>query len=267
MVNKILLLSVLALVLIVPFALATTEINVKTLPEHKVSIFVLEPAEVYTLLESYHVVSDSSGIVTVSYSENINKVNIKVKVTKDGQEVLLHDFEDMDTGGSLYLQVIPGSVLENYREVEEKEAQDAAAQAEAAAAEAAILENQAEQTDEAPAGGDAGVTGFAVSDVVPKFSNMTYFIVGGIILALVVVVFVLKSGALSSIVKKDPAFDYKKVNPERGEMDKELENAERRIREAETEIAKLRNKDKIALAEKKLEADRADLDKLRSGLE
>lgn len=45
-----------------------TPIKVKTLPNDKVAIFVLDADQVYYLLESYHKAPDANGWVSVVYS-------------------------------------------------------------------------------------------------------------------------------------------------------------------------------------------------------
>ena len=71
-----------------------TQINVRTLPNHKASIFVLKTGETYLLLNSYHINADSTGQVSATYSGDESKIMITLKITKNGQTVMLNKFEN-----------------------------------------------------------------------------------------------------------------------------------------------------------------------------
>src|SRR3989344_6321185 len=99
---------------------ATTEINIQTISSYKVSVFVLAPTGVYSLINSYHVRADTMGYATIPHTSAEDKVNIKVKISKpDGTSLITEDFNDITTGSPLYFRVIPGDISTNYKAEED----------------------------------------------------------------------------------------------------------------------------------------------------
>jgi len=120
MVNK-LVVGVLILLLILPVAIAATEINIKTLPNHKMNIFVQRATPPLSILDDgsfLGVESGSTGETSISFLGPENEARINIKVTKNGKEIIHEIFEDMPLGSPLYLQVIPGDVSDNYNELD-----------------------------------------------------------------------------------------------------------------------------------------------------
>ena len=99
--DKVLLLVFVALFVSIPFVAADTQINIKTEPLYKVSVFVLKPDEVYNLLESFHVKADSNGYAVVNYKGSSDEINVNVKVHKDGETLILEKFENLAAGAPL----------------------------------------------------------------------------------------------------------------------------------------------------------------------
>jgi hypothetical protein len=119
MVNKLLIGAVLVL-LFFPLAIAATEINIKTLPNAKMNIFVQSAEPPLSILEEgsfLNIESGPSGETSVSFVGSESKARINIKVTRNGKEIIHEIFENMPLGNPLYLQVIPGEVSDNYKDV------------------------------------------------------------------------------------------------------------------------------------------------------
>ncbi|MBI5804371.1 hypothetical protein HY450_03945 [Candidatus Pacearchaeota archaeon] len=262
-----------AVLMALPLISAATEINVRTLPNYDVSIFVLDPTQVYYLLDSFHLTADGNGLVSAVYEGTEEKVKINVKVFQDDTTLILEKFDSFDTGFPLYLQVIPDDVLRDYKKLDDEKAAaeaaaaEAAAQAEAAAAAAAIEET--ETAPEEPA--SQGLSGSSIFNGEGGFPKSVYFIIGGAVL-IIIVIFILKNrisavSGLLSIPRTDKRKDlnFSETNGSLGKKNREIEKAERKIKEVQMEINRLKNQDKIEAAERKIEQDRIELKKLREG--
>ncbi len=81
-----------------------TPIKVKTLADHKVSIFAYETGKL-TYENSYHLTADIKGEVSLVHSSSSSKIDIMVKVTKDGQKVFLTRFDGYDAGKQIYIRL------------------------------------------------------------------------------------------------------------------------------------------------------------------
>ncbi len=262
---------VFAVLLVLPVVIGLdTEINVKTLPEHKVSIFVLDPAQVYSVLESYHIQSDSNGFVSTTYSGDKTLLKINVEISKGDENVMFERFEDgFDAGKPVYLQVIPGNVLRDYTTIEVNDTEGLNETVEEVPVEPevqttdAVVESE-ENLEETNPGESTVVTGSAISGVESKiFSNMTYFIIAGVVLVVAVLLIILKMG--SGLMRKDSAYKYKSIVP--GFHGDRISDAERELEKARKEIQILKKREgnirKIAEMEMKVERDREELERLR----
>lgn len=266
MVRKLPVLAIVLFALIVaPLVFAATDINVKTLPEHKVSIFVLKTEEAYSLLDSFHNLSDASGMFNVVYSGESGLIDIGAEVTKDGADVVAYQrFEDFNAGSGIYLQLIPGNVLRDYNQVE-VELEEVNSSEEEQPVEENVSEEAPAESEEVNT--EAGVTGSAISeeeDSEGGLSNMTYFIIGGVLLAVVVLMFILKMTLPS--LRRDLAYKYQRLHS--SGITSQERKLEGRLIEAQKEIARLKKKEenikKIADVQIRLERDQEELRKLRS---
>jgi len=105
MVKKIFFGLVLLLLIFPIVSAAQTTIKVKTLPTHKVSVFVYSSGGL-TLVESSHLESDIYGNVEVLYDLSQSKIDVLVKVTnQDNEKIYLHKFESYDTGGVISVRI------------------------------------------------------------------------------------------------------------------------------------------------------------------
>jgi hypothetical protein len=284
--GKRILICLIAAVLLLPVVMAIdTQINVRALPEHKVSIFVLDSDKVYSVIHSAHIQSGNSGEVSTTYSGNKPTIKVNVQIKKDGDSVQLERFDEFPVGNPLYLEVKPGSVSRNYMEGEEEDdpvEEEADAEGEISEGE----EGEGEDVGgEEESTGDSGITGSAISDneageddeLGLGLSNTTYFIIAGVVVAVVILLFILKLSLPG--MKKDPAYKYKSVSAESSTAENSEDGGnnstwrerklERKLEAAQAEIEKLKleeqNAEKIAEVRRRLQEDKEELRKLRKG--
>ncbi len=248
--------------LILPLASAmTTNVNVETLPEHKVFVSIQNP-ETLTLLGSKNIESGSQGKATLTVdSGSDDEVNIIVKITKDGVKIALKKFENQANGIDAYYLVTDVRTEEDYKEEflasEEVVADDTAEEvvADEAPAEEVVVE-------EKPSGG--ALTGFMSAVGEKIFSKTSYYILGAIVAGLLLFIVIkkipkMKGSFSSSSTKKEE----KSLGTDFNEQ--MIKDAEEKIAAAQAEIRKIKNQSSIASAEAKLKRDMEALEKLKRG--
>ena len=225
--------------LALPLILASTEINVKTYSDHKVSIFVQSTTPPISTLESFYIMSDATGLATVTFTGSNTEARINVKVTKDGEEVVHHIFEEMDMTSPLYLQAIPGEISENYRELEEETAENAT-EVVNETVEEVVKETVEEEVEE-----NDTITGAVVennSTGISKIPNFVYYIIGIVVVAGILVFFII--GRLNHRNKFAGTRGMKPIRVSApSEYEAKLTDAENKIKAAQAEISRLRNQD------------------------
>jgi hypothetical protein len=231
---------------------AATEIRVKTLPLRNLSILILDASQTYYLAESFHVSSDINGKANATYSGSINKINIGVKIA---QENIYDTFGPFNTGQQINLNVIPGDMSSSTGVPEEENAIENITEN---TTEANLTENVVSNTtsNESKKG---FLSGLSISAIKGKI-KIVYYVVGVILIGGLIFLY-LKFGR--EWIKKDVAYNYKSLSSK--ELSKELSDAEKKLREAQEEINKLKNKDKIEAMERKIEQDKSELENLRKG--
>ncbi len=261
---KQIILGILITLVIIPGVLAIdTQVNVRTLADHKVSIFVMESNR--PEIKNSFYLDSGAGEISAIYSGSEDIIDIRVKVTKDGQTVLNEKFDEFNAGVPVYLQLIPGDISKDYKKLDSEKATVVAENASQA------VENASKNESASTIGSDNsnestkkdGVTGLAISEGKFKFSNATYFVVGGIVIALVIVLLIFKVGIPKMGGKRDMAFNYKPINPT--DLDREILSAEHKIKEAKAELSRYRNKEKIESVKKSIEDQKLMLEKLEKG--
>jgi len=264
------------LLLIQIVAATNTEINVKTLPGHKVEIFVYK-VEGLMQIETFTLISPESGKVSTTYTGNQGYIDIRVKITKDGETVLNEKFEAYATGETAYLQLIPGDILADYSEFEVEEiieeeniTEEEVVGTEIAATvtieepveeptiEEPIVEETIIEEIEEPKEVKNSITGQAISDNgIGSLPNTIYYIIGAVMVVALALVLILKRMAHHTVKPIS--------SPEIS--DKTIEDLETKIQNAQKEINKFKNKGRIKAAQKKIEDDKKSLERLEKGEE
>ena len=264
--KKAICLVIFSLMLILPIVSASATINIKTYPTHKIFLSILEEGDEYKLLESYSAMSDSEGKATFTYTGTKAEIRMIVKITEEGEKIALEDFDDdpFSTSSPIYVMVTPDESIADYESewnpvvIEENTS--------------ASIENltvPAEETADSEESSGGFLTGFVSSAKDIATSKTTYYILGSIAL-IVVLGFVFVSKVLPAVKRRKSSVSSSSAessekaayNPQ---SEKIIEEAERKIRAAQTEINALKNKEKISAAERKLQMDREELEKLKRG--
>jgi len=250
-----------------------TKITIKTFSENNVDISVLEPDSVYSLLESFHVNSGIEGEVFVTFSGDQAVFDVKVWVKKGNEVIVQKRFEDLDAGFDVVLDIYPAGFEP------EPEVNDTKVNETEEIIEVNETNDSVEGIGEEGIGAEqgAGITGLATSNDEEGSSifsgKILYFIIGIILLIGAFFMGVLASKKRSTgensppkeikirklsesrLDKRDKLDDYRKA----------VEDAESKILEAQKEIKKLKNQDKISDLKKKIIEDQKELMKLRGG--
>ncbi|MDO8508600.1 MAG: hypothetical protein Q7S27_02855 [Nanoarchaeota archaeon] len=279
MVKKIIF-SLFILILILSFANAvSTDIKVKTLADHKVGVFIYSSGQPASI-DSFHKVSDSSGIVQVTHSSDKSKIDVMIKITKDGKNVLdPYKFEDYKAGDPIYIRYDFDEQNGEYSdsttgEIKEAEVNDSAIDAnttipaaeektEEAVKETVKEENKSGEVNQ-PATG--GVISHSDGDF---FSWMIYGGIGLLLIVIVAVLFVWRSSHFSTGIPSPPTHHFSGSHNSNSVVQEQsysdIHKVEKRLEEAQREIRMLKNKEKIKEAENRLRQDKDELDRLRRG--
>jgi hypothetical protein len=274
--------------------LAVTEINLKTLPNHELNVNVAQSGSSFNLIESLKTKADEKGYAKVVTDTTVAKVNVFVQVNYGGVKIMVQRFDDVSTGGKLHLQVEPGEISNDYKKEEWYLAAIAAELNESVQLDSEINEEGEEEgieeeelvdeviidESEIDSDGSSGITGYSIIDNFKGVVGIFYVIIALVVVLVAVLVIrgvVSKkvSGVSSGkiIIGGGPS-KISGPNKLRGPIsedieveERELRDAEEKIKEAKADLARLKNKEKIKTAELKLIEDQKRLRDLREGKE
>lgn len=292
MVKKIIL-SLFILVLTMHLAYAVdTQIKVKTLPEHKVSIFILKPNEIFSSLESFHRDSGITGEVSIIYSSNnVNELDILANIKKNNIKILSERFKDYKAGEQISIRIDNNEINGHYKTdsgVKESSPSQNISSEETNKSNNSIVqvtgvkkekEEDVSSTEESSKNNKT-ISGKAVSEGKEGlFSPNIYYIVGGVILILLVVFFIVRRYRSSNILGEGPSthggfglhgssgFHFSGGSGGRTPMinQREVKRLERELESAQREIRTLKNREKIRIVEDKLKQDKLELERLKRG--
>lgn len=248
-----------AFIFLASFVLAdTTTLNVKTFSYAKVHLVVLAVNSVYDVIDTFHTQADWEGNANITYSVSPEYVDLKFQVDgEDGTTLLIERMEDMKTGGVLYVQLIPGDV--------KKDATPAPVILNVTANETAnITANSTINTNQT-----ARLTGNAVSSVKDFVAGKSKYFIWILVVAVViagVVLFIIKRPFKISLPASNPEPKIiRSETSENKETTNKLLEAEKKLQEAQREIARMKNQERIREIEKRIAAEQAEIDKLNNG--
>ncbi len=241
---------IILMLVLMPVVLAL-EVNIKTLPSHKIFVFLREPNQTGVL----KLFTDKTGDGILSFTAAVNRPFLDIQVNVDsagGDPKIREKFYKVDGTGVINLKLTMGSstvttepaVVEEVPVVEE----EIVVEEEAAPVEEEVVEEQ----DKGP-----GITGKFVGNIKKIVgSKTTYLIIGGIAVVLILGLLVrvgkkkLGSGGSFKVIK---ASSY----------DRKLGDAERKLYSAKKELDELKNR-KVRLREAKdrFKKDEKDLRRL-----
>jgi hypothetical protein len=230
-----------------------TSIKIKTLPVHRVSVFVY-PAGQLGLVDSYHLNSDLYGDLEVKHTSSIDEIDVLVKVSKDGDTVLGPEkFKEYDAGFPINIRIdnveITGEYVEEVEEVVNETVEEEVNETVGGEVEVSVKDGES----------GSGITGEVISgsDVVQGVSKSAYIAIAVVLLIFVVVFLAVKRFAIPAVgIKRDKAerIDVSSVMKMKSEL-----------KEAEREIRKLKNQEKVKEIERKIQEEKDELEKLQRG--
>lgn len=244
------------LLLIIPMILAMevvkTPLTINADPNYDLEIRVIDSAT-GNLVQPFSKNTGSSGQVKLDISSlNVEEVNIEVVVFKDFIQVSEEASGPHPVGSPISMDI----------SINEKEPVEE------------IPENitEEEPAEEQLAEEEAGVTGKTIGDTVSKIFSKTNLLYAGIVIVtLVIVLFVtrvIRARNLiprSIIVRKQS--ELLREKKEEDEESGELREAHKKLREAQAEINKLKNRKKIEEMENQIQEEKERLERMRRGEE
>jgi len=252
-----------------------TKIKITTYPDHKLFVDFLEKNPV-SLIESFNLNSDSEGEVEFVFSTENSVFDVSVFVFNGGEQICKNKFEDLIPGEPVNFIMYPGNfeIIKNYDELEEENITEE---------ENLTIEVEQEEIVEEEIPIDSvPITGMATSEETGEnflMGNIIYFVVGFLVLVALVFVGSLKLKSIQktknySQEKPQKEIKVKKLSEKLQEMKEDqkdkigdfqgaIEEAEKKIKDAQKEINKLKNAGKIEELEKRMKEDQEALKKLK----
>lgn len=263
MVKKTLIFALATLFLISLVMATDTTITIKTLPDHKVSIFVYGAGEL-ALTDSKHGTSDSQGMFSYVHSSDKSRIDVLVKITKDAQTVFKEKFEDYEAGKPISIRMDNEEITGEYNPAAKGPENVTNETAIQTSPEVEITEVKTEEESNSE-----GVTGSTISGIAGlKISTIVYYILG-VFFVLVVIFFIMKRSwkyrSTKSYGNIGPSVPPSTLSASSTSDEDNLASLERKIAEAQSELNLMRNQEKIKVAEARLEADKRELERLRQG--
>jgi uncharacterized small protein (DUF1192 family) len=251
---------VLVLLMIFPLVSAIeTPISVKTLGDHKASIFVYSNGGL-AILESYHVETGFDGMVSVKHSSGSSDLDVRVKVTNEGKTILNEKFEDYAAGEPISIRLDFEEITGTYDPTLDVEVNETVEQ------NGTVEEVEPNVTIGEIEEASGSITGNVVSENGGSISKIWYLIIVGILSAIAVTLFILRKSVMKNPAVIKSGANEKNVKISENEVKLiEVNKLEEKIKDFQVEINRLKNKEKIEAAEKRLEEDKNELERLRKG--
>lgn len=280
--NKIkLLIVLLSFLMIQTVSAIDTEIKIKTMPYHEVQLTTYDPSATgFEAFEYFKNESDKYGDVKFTFSSNEPEFNIIIYIKWNGETVIQKKYEESyEAGTPVYIEIAPAG-YKFIETPEETETENEEAETNSTPENTTTPEETAETNTETSEN-DNALTGQAITENEEDspISPIIWIILAVVVIA-VALLFAMKKGLFKHLPTnpyetKEYKFTHTKkeanakealsVNPHA--MEKQLVHAEKRLREAQMEINRLKNNKRIEEAEKKLEEDRNKLQRLKAGYE
>lgn len=254
---------------------ADTQINVRTLSDHKVSVFVLDASQTYYLLKSFYGNSDIYGKFSATYTGDTSKLSIRIIVEKDKKQVLSEKFGPYNSGAPVYIQALPGNLSSDYSVLDKAAS---AAQNTTAPSTNVSLKNETVNSSVTK-----NITSSIKNNTNQNVSNNTnntisgnsifdensdvlkivgYVIAGLILLMIIVFLFVRYGNRMLETVKGRPSAPS--GSPK--DIERQLRKTEKRLVAAEAELEKMKKMEKVREVEKKIQEEREELRRLKREL-
>lgn len=278
--EKLMVFTVIVLLFLIPFTIASTDFTIKTIKDHRISLIVRGEGKLVTVDSFHKDTGEGSGEAELSFSTTSvhDYLDIIVSLKKDGNKIIDKSFSSLASGGNYIINMVPGedndivlkSDLAAPEEVVEEEAEteetEEVVESETEETSDEIVEEETTEevveTDEVE--GSVVGTGFSIKELIPSKSLSYIFWIIGIVAVLFVVVVM----ARKRVGKRKGNFNFS--SPSSG-SDRRIDNAERRLKEAQEEIRKLKDKEdnqrKLREVEDRYKRDQEEIKRLKADLD
>jgi hypothetical protein len=216
-------------------------VKINTLPNHNVEVYILQPVDTWSKIDSSIEKSGSSGIVEKTFSIPNSEVHVYVLIKKDNAKVHSEWFKNTATTSSFTKYILVEEPAPEPELINETETLNETLEVNETVEEIAEEENQG-----------LLLTGKAILTNEDGSIRSIYYYIGGGILLLILLLIIIK------------LFRRKSGKQRMSEDDRELSDAEKKIKEAREEIRDVKNRrTRLSNAEKELENDRRELEGLK----
>lgn len=254
--NSLFFIFVILILVATPISLAV-ELNVQTLPNHRISVFFREPDKL-TNVDSVHMDTGGGDIVVSSSLYNYEFMDLILTLKKDGETVLNKEFKGLSTNQAIYINFIPGldkdEMLIDPSKKEVKE--ETPIVPETTTEEQAEIVKDKEEVQEKKT--DSVVTGKSVEENEKILNSKIVYYILGFVVGLLFIFFIIQTYR-----KKIKSSDNYKVVKYGRSDEKKIADAERKLAEAKMELDEIKGrKKKLIEAKERFQKDRDELKKL-----
>lgn len=255
-----------------------TEIEIRTLPFHEVHLTVLEPTSGFSALENFKNISDTNGKTFFTYSPTDSSDFELMVLVKEGEEIIFRErFEEKYKAGvSVSLEAVPEGVTletEGNKTVETTNASlESNISLEDNATEnltANVSDNSTIVTEDEEGNWISSIGLSILEKGKGIFSfNILYYalglaVIGGFAIVLRRKRFGSEDEPRGIRIKKLSDLNAEREYGERKESD--IREAEKRLRQAQADVNRLKNSSKIKDLEDKLRKQQEELERLKNG--
>lgn len=261
--RKRLLVSISILMVIMPLILAT-DLSIISPPDHRVSISILSTGEGYTLIDSFHKDTGPLGEVNITFTSSITPIDIGVLLRFNGEKVSYTRYGPFDTSKPITIDLTTGiTTNEVKKQVDQIENNTIENEGENITIIGEIEENKSIENESS-----GNILGSAIENLKELKINKNIALISLAVVIIAIVFFLVyknieKFGKESHNGKGFWLY-HKEVSKHGNERD--LEQLERKLKEAKDEINKIKNsKDRIEQVQKEFDEARRELERLKRG--
>ena len=259
---KKILVCLLFVILVMPLFLAL-DLNIKTLPGHKISVIIRAVGQLSSL-DSYHQ-ETGDGNVFISSEVSEDPVDLLVTLKKDDINILNKKFEGVSTAKLININFVPGEEIGIFDKKEKNETQVNVTESNASVQtsndaensnDAEKITNQTSEIEGVEEVEKPGITSKAIENIKDIVtSKTTYYIIAGIV-AVVILFFAVR---FTRGRFPPESFRVTKLSSI-SSHDKRLEDAERKLDDAKKELDEIKNrKNKLEEARERFKRDQKEL--------
>jgi len=233
-----------------------TEIKIKTLQNHEVQVSVADGTIVdFSVIQRFKATSDEYGDVSFNLASDIEKINLYVYVKEGNENVITEKYMGYDTGKPISIELAPSWFEFIKTPTTNNTKSDANISSNNSTLEAAA---DVEPEKELLSNKSSDKKNFILTGLTTLFGKegllstktFYYIIVIGLIATVVIVAFVFRNKIFGSKILKDiktkKLSEFLEEKKEKSGYDmKELDEAEKKIKEAQEKISRLRRDEKV----------------------